>query len=66
MAKKKEVYQTGRKPELRIQGVSEKTKQEIINIADNVGVGISELLRPKLREIIESYPEKFRQPKPDY
>lgn len=69
MAKKDETdkkYQPNRKPELRIQGVSNKTKQEIQNIADNIGIGLSEFLRPKLRDIVESYPEKMRQPKPDY
>lgn len=55
-----------RKPELRIQGVSTKTHNELKNIADNVGVNLSELLRPKLREIIESYPEKMRQPLTDF
>jgi hypothetical protein len=69
MAKKKsddEKYQPNRKPELRIQGVSNKTKEEIQNIADNEGIGLSEFMRPHLRKIIDSYPEHKRKPKPDF
>lgn len=61
-----EKYQPNRKPELRIQGVSNKTKQEIKNIADNEGIGLSEFMRPHLRKIIDSYPEEKRKPKPNF
>ena len=52
--------------EIRVKGVSEKTKTDIVNIAKNSGVTISQLLKPKIREIADSYPDKMRQPPLDY
>lgn len=54
------------KPEVRIKGVSENTHQQICNISDHLGVTISQFLRPKLREIIDSYPEHMRTPPKEY
>jgi hypothetical protein len=63
-AKKKEgeKYQPNQKPEIRITGVSKKTREEINNIADHLGTKVNHLLRPKLREWIESFPEHYRKP----
>lgn len=65
MEKQNGKYQQ-RNPELRIQGVSKKTHDEINNIAKNLGVSISTFLRPKLTEIAASFPDKMKQPPVDY
>jgi hypothetical protein len=49
-------------PELRIQGVSDKTRLEVINIAKHLGVTISTLLRPEISKIIASYPDHMKKP----
>lgn len=49
-------------PELRIQGVSEKSRLEANNIAKHLGVSISTFLRPEISKIIASYPEHMRKP----
>lgn len=63
-AKKKqgEKYQPDAKPEIRITGVSEKTRDEINNIAEHLGIKANQLLRPKLREWIDSFPEHYKKP----
>ena len=48
--------------ELRITGISPKTLNDINNIAHNSGVTISNLLRPHIPKIVESYPEGMRMP----
>ena len=48
--------------EIRIDYVPEKVYTEIKNIAANEGIAMSQLLRPKLREIAHSYPEWMRKP----
>lgn len=53
-------------PYIKITHVSPKVHEEIKNIADNVGVSVSSFLKPKLREIADSYPEKMRKPPLDY
>jgi hypothetical protein len=59
--KEGETYQL-HKPELRIQGVSEKTKRKVENICKHVGTNLSALLRPKVEEWIASYPPHFTKP----
>ncbi len=54
------------KNEIRIQHVNDKTFKELHNIAGNQGVSLASLLKPKLREIADSYPDKLKQPPVDY
>lgn len=51
-----------RNPEIRIAGVSEKVHFELTNIAENLGIYLTDLLKPHLRKIAESYPEEMRKP----
>jgi hypothetical protein len=46
--------------ELRIVGVPKNKAQEIKNIASHMGVAMSDLLKSKLPQIIESYPPHMR------
>lgn len=55
-----------RGPELRINVGSPKTRRDLINIAKNFNVTLSEFLRPKLREIADSYPDRLKQAPTDY
>ncbi len=52
--------------ELRIRGVSHAMRDQLFNISKNEGTSISDLLKPKIREVIESYPVHMRQPPRDY
>jgi hypothetical protein len=57
---------TDRLPDLRIYGINGKLKKEIINISKNLGIGISDFLKPKLKEISDSYPAHMKEaPKQD-
>jgi hypothetical protein len=47
--------------ELRIRGVSDKTATELKSVAYYYGVDISKLLRPKIKELIDSYPEHMKR-----
>jgi hypothetical protein len=47
--------------ELRLRGISGKLKDDLVTIAENEGVNLSALLRPKLRQIVESYPAQMKQ-----
>ncbi len=53
-------------PELRVRGVSDKIRNDLINIAKNHGTTLSDFLKPKLREIADSYPEKMKTPPTEY
>jgi len=46
--------------ELRITGVPANKAQEIKNIAANLGVKMSDFLKPKIAEIANSYPEHMK------
>jgi hypothetical protein len=46
--------------ELRLRGISGKLKEELVNIAENEGINLSALLRPKLRQIVDSYPQQMK------
>ncbi len=48
--------------EVRITGVPTNVKKELDNIADNLGTTVSALLKPKLREIADSYSQNLKQP----
>ena len=50
------------KKEIRIRGVSEKMHEELHNIADNIGVPFPLFIKPELRKICESYPDKMKKP----
>jgi hypothetical protein len=47
--------------ELRLRGVSKEVKEDLINIAKNSGLTLSALLKPRLRDIRDSYPENLRR-----
>lgn len=49
-------------PEIRITGCSNIMRDEVNNIADNIGITTSSFLKQKLREIIDSYPAHMKQP----
>ncbi len=51
---------------IKICGVNKKTKQSLENIAVNLSTSISALLKPKVIELIESYPEETRRKPLDY
>lgn len=46
--------------EVRIKGVSKVMSKQLGNIAKNLGVGISAILKPKIREIVDSYPDNLK------
>lgn len=46
--------------EVRIKNIPDRTVQELKNIAAHLGITVSAMLKPKLREIIESYPTNYR------
>jgi hypothetical protein len=46
--------------ELRLCGFPKEVNAQLTIIAKNIGVTKSELLRPKIREIINSFPEEYR------
>ena len=46
--------------EVRMRGVSKKLVNELVNISKNIGIDLSDMLKPKLREIVDSYPDHFK------
>ena len=62
----KEYQKEGRLPEIRIYGVPAPIHEQLRNIAKNEGANdLSALLKPHLRKIVESYPERMRLPPRD-
>lgn len=53
-------------PEIRVRGVSPQLHDDLINISRNEGRSLSDILKPKLREVADSYPERMKQPPKDY
>lgn len=49
-------------PELRIREVPAKLHEELMNVSKHLDVGIREIIIPKLREIIDSYPPHYKKP----
>lgn len=49
--------------DIKITNVPPDVAKELKNIADNEGVPFSSFLKPKLREIRDSYPKDMRTPK---
>jgi hypothetical protein len=58
----KDFKKKGLTPELRITGVPEEILDQLHNIAKNEGNNLSAILKPHLRKIVESYPERMRRP----
>lgn len=50
--------------EIRIRGVRISHKHALLNISIRKGVSLSDLIKLHLDQIINSYPEHFRQPLP--
>jgi hypothetical protein len=48
---------------LRIEGVHDDLHEELKNIASHCGVTISNFMRPKLRDISNSYPDHMKKPR---
>jgi hypothetical protein len=48
--------------EIRVRNVSVKVNEDLSNIAKNLGVALSDFLKPKLREIADSYPASMKLP----
>jgi hypothetical protein len=48
--------------EIRIYGVNDKLADQLNNIAKNTGTPLTYLLRPKLTEFANSYPDKMKEP----
>lgn len=48
--------------EIRIKSVRPQIHEQLINISKNSGVSLSSLLKSHLPRIVESYPEKMKQP----
>lgn len=46
--------------EIRITNVPLDVKNDLENIASNIGISLSAMLKPKLREIRDGYSEKMR------
>lgn len=50
-------------PEVRIRGIGQTLKEQLHNISDNTGIPLSHLLKPKLHEFVNSYPDEMKLPK---
>lgn len=48
------------KPETNINGVSQQTQRELLNICAHIGCDLSNLLKIELKKISESYPERMK------
>jgi hypothetical protein len=49
-------------PELRVRGVGNQTKQDLNNIAKNLGITISDLVKSHLPHITDSYSATMKLP----
>jgi hypothetical protein len=52
--------------QIKITNVPASLKQELKNIADHMGVELGSFLKPKLRDIANSYPEHMKQKPRDF
>lgn len=55
----KKTYRSWEMPRINFP-IPEEYHQQISNISHNTGESIASLMRPKVREIINSYPEETR------
>ncbi len=46
--------------ELRVYGLPANLSTEVKNIAQNLGVKMSDFMKPHIKKIVESYPESMR------
>lgn len=61
---KSKIMAQKREREIRITNVPDHTINAINNISKNLGVSVSTLLKPKIFDIVQSYPEELRMIKP--
>jgi hypothetical protein len=54
---------SSRYPYLAVYGVNPTVHEDLKTIADNLGIDLSALIKPKLRELRDSYPEALRKSK---
>lgn len=52
-------------PEIRIPNVNPSLKRDLENIAANIGIGVTALLKSDLRKIVDSYPPEMKKPNKD-
>lgn len=55
----KKTYRSWEMPSVNFT-ISEQYHQQLSNISHNTGESIASLLRPKVREVINSFPEEIR------
>lgn len=48
---------------IKVTNVNPKVATELKNIADNLNVDLSQFLKPKLKEIVDSYSPDMKMPK---
>lgn len=48
--------------EIRIYGIQPSVAQTLENIADNLGVTVTQYLKPKIRDIVDSAPDHLKKP----
>ena len=60
MAKKESKF-----PYLAVYGVNPTVHSDLKNISKNLGIDLSALIKPKLRELRDSYPEPMRKLRED-
>ena len=51
--------------EIRIRNIPKKIKSDLINISDHTGETMSALLRPVVKEFIDSFPDHYKEPMED-
>jgi hypothetical protein len=51
--------------EVRIRGVASDLKNQLLAIAKNTGISLTDLLKPKLREIANSYDDSMKRIRED-
>lgn len=51
--------------DIKITNVNSDVHRQLTNISKNMSIDMSQLLKPHLHTIVESYPEKLRKPAKD-
>lgn len=49
-----------------ISNLNEEWKEQLKNLSDNTGINAGDLLKPKVKELLDSYPEEMKKPKPKF
>ena len=47
---------------IKINGVPKALKENLRNIAKNLGINMGDLIKPELRKLADSYPENMKRP----